>query len=81
MAAASSSSSSDKTEKAITPAGYPDYKEYVVAVDVRAYHFAFTQLTGAHRPAAAQPSRARAHTTPAALADFCCVSVWLLRTL
>ena len=23
----------------------PDYKEYVVAVDVRAYHHAFTQLT------------------------------------
>jgi len=39
------STSNDKTVSEKTPAGYPDYKEYLVSVDVRAYHHAFTQLT------------------------------------
>jgi len=38
-------SSSDTGKKSKKVAGMHDYKEYVVSVDVRAYHHAFTQLT------------------------------------
>ena len=34
-----------KSTSSVTPAGYADYKEYVVALDVRAYHSFFSQLT------------------------------------
>jgi len=39
-----STSKSSKVSSS-TPAGFPDYKEYVVALDVKQYHAAFSQLT------------------------------------
>lgn len=34
-----------KSSTTVTPAGHPDYKEYIVSLDVRAYHAAYNQLT------------------------------------
>jgi hypothetical protein len=40
-----SSSTTSSKKSSGTPPGYPDYKEYVVALDVKQYHSAFNQLT------------------------------------
>merc|ERR1719198_1604367 len=45
LAADSADSTTTSKKGSSTPPGYPDYKEYVVALDVKQYHSAFNQLT------------------------------------